>query len=213
MKKLILAALVLFSAQLSAQFVNNSIKLGYFNPPATEGGFIVGFEGGKYIDRNFSYGFSLDWFHTSFVDAVLVEEFNRIEGFPNYRLNELRAKTNIHSFPVMFNLTANFPVAPRVSTFITGGIGAEVLLIFSSNYQNPNDDDFEGAFDFNWRIGTGLSFAMGRRSNIFFELAYHNAEPSWTYEIKDDFSNHVRVFERAYDMSGMLARIGFRFYY
>lgn len=213
MKKLILAAFILFSTQLSAQFVNNSIKLGYFNPPATDGGFIIGFEGGKYIDRNFSYGFSLDWFHTSFVDAVLVEEFNRIDGFPNYRLNELRAKTNIHSFPVMFNLTANFPVAPRVSTFITGGIGAEVLLIFSSNYQNPNDDDFEGAFDFNWRIGTGLSFVMGRRSNFFFELAYHNAEPSWTYEINDNIDNRVRVFERSYDMSGMLARIGFRFYY
>lgn len=213
MRNIYLSILLLFSTQIFAQFANNSIKLGYFNPPATNGGFIVGFEGGRYIDRYFSYGFSLDWFHTNFVDAVLVEEFNRLDGFPNFRLNELRAKTNIHSFPVMFNLTANFPFAQRVSTFITGGIGAEVLLIFSSNYQNPNEDDFEGAFDFNWRIGTGLNFSMGRRSNIFFELAYHSAEPSWTYEIKDSPNSRVRVYERTYDMSGLLAIVGFRFYY
>jgi hypothetical protein len=213
MKKKLLFFIVFIPVSIFSQFHSNAIKFGYFEPAATSGGFIIGYEGGKYFDRNFSFGWSIDWFHKSFVDQKLVEEFNYMFGIANYTINELRAKTNLHSIPLMFKVTGCIPIAPRMKAFINGGLGAEVLLIFYSNYQNPNKDEFTGAFDFNWNVGTGIMFALGRNSDIFFEIAYHFSEPSWTYEMNDVNSSYTRIFERRYDMSGIMTRVGFRFYY
>ena len=95
---------------------------------------------------------------------------------------------------------------------VNGGIGAEVLIIHYRNFQNTDESELQGAFDFNWRLGLGLSFALGRSSEIFGELTYHSSAPSWEYEVQDN-NGIKRVFEREFDMSGMMARLGFRFYY
>lgn len=204
---------LIITIPIFSQYHSNAIKAGYYAPSATDGGFIIGYEGGRFVDRNFSFGWSIDWFHKNFVDQVLIQEFNSMYGIANYSVNELRATTNLHSIPLMFKMTGSIPVGPRAKAFITGGIGAEFLLIFYNNYQNPNEDEFTAAFDFNWTLGTGLMFALGRNSDIFFELSYHHSEPSWKYEIQDLDYNYTRIFERKYDMSGMMTRVGFRFYY
>ncbi len=87
------------------------------------------------------------------------------------------------------------------------------MLIFYRNYQNPNEDEFEGAFDFNWRLGMGIAFQIGRRSDLIAELAYHSSAPSWSYELDDPLVGRKRVFERVFDMSGLMARVGLKFYY
>ena len=113
----------------------------------------------------------------------------------------------------MFSITGNFPMTPLVKLYLTGSIGAEILLIFYRNFQNPNDDEFQSAFDFSWRLGAGTAYRIGHRSEFIFELNYHNSEPSWTYEVEDPSTNRVRTLERAFDMSGFMARAGFRFYF
>ena len=214
MKKLTLFILtLLLTGTISAQRRSSTIKLGNFSPGATESGFVIGYEGGKFIDRNFDIGWSIDWFHKDYVDQTLVSEFNQYYGFFESELNEVRAKTNLHSVPVLFNMRAKLPMSPRVSAYITGGIGVEGLLIFYRNYQNPNEDEFEGAFDFNWRLGMGIAFQIGRRSDLIAELAYHSSAPSWSYELDDPLVGRERVFERVFDMSGLMARVGFKFYY
>lgn len=213
MKKVLMFLFVFSSVIVFAQRNSSTIKLGNFSPGTTESGFVIGYEGGKYIDRNFDVGWSIDWFHKNYVDQSLVTEFNEYYGYFEYELNEVRAKTNLHSIPVLFNMKAKFPMAPRFSLFVTGGIGAEALLIFYRDYQNPNEDEFEGAFDFNWRLGMGLAFQIGRRSDLIAEIAYHSSSPSWTYEIDDPIVRNKRSLERVFDMSGVLARIGFKFYY
>lgn len=212
MKKLIMFFLMLTGIS-SAQWGTSSVKLGYFNPSATEGGFIIGFDAGQFVDRNFSWNVSLDWFHKNYIDKRLVAELDNYYTGTIGTINELRATTNIHDFPVMLNIIAKFPLTQRSQFYLTGGVGAEVLLISYRNFLYPEEDDFEAAFDFNWRVGFGASLAVGVRSEVFTEITYHNSNPGSTYEVESTEFYPARIFERSYDMSGVMARIGFRFYY
>jgi len=211
MKKLLLAALI-FSAfyDAYAQWGMAAIKLGYFTPSAADGGFIIGYEGGSYIDEGFNFGWSIDWFHKNYVDRQLAGEFNNEFGNIG-EINELRAKTNLHDFPLMINMTGKLRIGPLVKIFLTGGVGGEVLLINYRNFENPDQDKFQAAFDFNWRAGGGALYELGSRSEIFGELVYHFSQPSWEYELET--GGMKRTFERVYDMSGFMMRVGFRFYY
>jgi len=213
MKNVLLLMLVILTAEINAQRGTTAIKFGHFSPAASEGGFIIGYEGGRLLDRDLIFGWSIDWFHRNYVDKKVVNDFNQMYGGVGGSINELRAKTNIHDFPFMISLTGNFPVAPFTKVFLTGGIGAEVLLISYRNFQNPDQDEFKGAFDFNWRLGIGALYMIGRNADIFIEMDYHNSEPSWEYEVDDPNSNFNRTYERVFDMSGLMARLGFRFYY
>jgi hypothetical protein len=212
MKKIFLLIFVLIAGETFPQWGTSAIKLGHFNPAASEGGFIIGYEGGKNIDYGLNIGWSIDWFHKSYVDKNLVAEFNEVYGIAGGSVNELRAKTNLHDLPILITASARFPVSPFVNLLVNGGIGAEVLIIHYRNFQNTDESELQGAFDFNWRLGLGLSFDLGRRSEIFGELTYHSSMPSWEYEVEGDDGIN-RTFEREFDMSGMMARIGIRFYY
>jgi len=213
MQRILILMLIFTSSVILSQSRSSTVKLGNFSPSATENGFVVGYKGSKYVDRHFDIGWSIDWFHKNYVDQILVSEYNEYYGYFESELNEIRAKTNLHSIPVLFNMRAKFPMAPRVSAFITGGIGVEGLLIFYRSYINPDDDEFDAAFDFNWRLGMGIAFQLGRRSDIIAELTYHSSSPSYTYKIFDPHVGYERKLERVFDMSGLMARIGFKFYY
>lgn len=211
MKKIIMI-IVLLTTGIFAQWNTGAVKLGYFNPSATDGGFIIGFEGGKHIDKFLSWNWSLDWFHTNYVDKKLVYELDQYYPGTIGEVNELRATTNIHDFPVMVGLTTRFPMSNRSQFYLSGSIGAEMLLINYRNFQNPMDDAFDAAFDFNWQISVGAAYAIGPRSEFFGEVSYHESNPSWTYE-SDDYYYPAAVLERSYDMSGFMTRVGIRFFY
>lgn len=209
MKKLIIIS-IFFTSVSFAQLNSASIKLGYFNPTATNGGFIIGYEGGKIIDERLMFGWSIDWFHSSYVDKKLVSDFN--EAFGLGEINELRAKTNLHEFPVLLNFRGEFPMTPFTRFYATGGVGVEFLLINYRSFQNPDDDEFKAAFDFSWRLGVGVLHRIGSRSEVFAQIDYHASEPSWEYEVQD-IVRGKRIFERSFDMSGMMARVGLRFFF
>lgn len=212
MKKLLIFALILLPATISAQGKYASFKLGFFSPGATSTGFIIGYEGGKNIDEVFSYGYSADWFHKSYIDETLVNDFNNFYG-PTTTLNELRAKTNIHAIPLMVNITGGWYVADKTRAFVTGGAGLEVLLVYYQNYDNPNNDEFKAAYDFAWRLGGGVSYELGERSDGFLELDYHYSQPSWQFTVQDPNTNRTQTFERKFDMSGIMMRVGVRFFF
>jgi hypothetical protein len=213
MKRGILFLLLLTSVNIFAQRGNAAVKIGTFVPAASDAGLIVGFEGGRSVDPVFSYGWSIDWYHKNYVDKQLVSDFDRYYGVSGGSLNELRAETNLHDLPVMANMTVKFPVAPFTKVYITGGLGAEVLIINYNNFENPDEDDMHAAFDFNWRLGTGMIYEAGRFTDLLFELTYHSSQPSWEYEVEDHSRSYKRTFERSFDMSGLMARVGVKFYY
>lgn len=194
------------------QWNTGAVKLGYFNPSSTDGGFIIGIEGGQHFDKFMSWTWSIDWFNRNYVDKKLINELNQFYPGANGEINELRASTNIHDFPVMFGISARFPVSNRAQFYATGSLGAELLIINYRNFQNPTDDEFEAAFDFNWRVGVGAAFAISPHSEFFGEITYHESHPSWTYD-DDRFNYPNGVLERSYNMSGFMTRVGVRFYY
>jgi hypothetical protein len=195
-----------------SQWSTGAVKLGYFNPSAIEGGFIIGLEGGKHVDKFLSWNWSLDWFNRNYVDKKLVSELNYYYPGSFGERNELRASTNIHDFPLMLGLTGRFPFSNRSHFYAAGFVGAELLIINYRNFQDPLDDEFEAAFDFNWRVTLGAAFAMSPRSELFGEISYHRSHPSWTYK-DDKFDYPSAVLERSYNMSGFMSRVGIRFFY
>lgn len=212
MKKLTMFFIFVLPIIAVAQPHIGSVKVGMFDPGATSAGFIIGYEGGWNIDDNFFIGWSADWFNKNYVDQKLAAEFNDFYG-PNSTLNELRAKTNLHAIPLMGSVNGSWLIAPRTRAFVTGAAGVEILLIFYRNYENPSNDEFRGAYDFAWRLGGGVAYEIGRRSDAFVEIDYHYSQPSWEYNVTDSSTGKKKVFERKYDMSGILMRVGFRFYF
>ncbi len=213
MKKTVLFfILFIIPAVMFAQYNSAAIKLGYYSPDATDGGFILGYEGGKNIDEHLNIGWSIDWFNKNYTDKKLVDEFNQFNNL-NVEVNELRAKTNLHDIPVLFNVNAHFPAAPKVNVYGSLSFGAEVLLVFYRNYENPDDDELKGAIDFSWRFGFGGTYELGSRSELLAELAYHSSKPSWEYEVTDPVTGNTKTFERVYDMNGILLRVGVKYYF
>ena len=212
MKKFTCLILLIAPAMMTAQTHMGGIKFGVFDPSATNAGFIIGYEGGWAVDRNFSLGWNIDWFHKDYVDQNLVTQFNNFYGV-NGSLNELRASTNIHAIPLMATATFSWPIAPKSYAYFNGGLGIELLFLSYHNYDNPDNSDFRSAFDFAWQVGGGIGYEISPRSDIIFELAYHYSQPSWQYDGTDPVTGRTRIFEQAFDMSGLMLRTGFRFYF
>lgn len=209
MKKILYILLLLAVTGVYAQRNTTLIRLGAFSPGATETGFIIGYQGGRYIDEHFDIGYSIDWFHKSYTDQRLVKEFNN--SFPiQGELNELRAKTSLHQFPVLFNVVGSWPITPQLDAYISGGIGAELILVDYTKFDNVQESELKGAVDWSWRVSAGIIYPLGSRSDALIEVGYHSSEPSWEYEVG---TNPKKVFVRSYDMSGFLVRGGVRFYY
>jgi hypothetical protein len=109
-------------------------------------------------------------------------------------------------------MSARFPISNRSQFYVLGSLGAEMLIINYRNFQNPTNDEFETAFDFNWRVGVGAAFAISPRSEFFGEITYHESHPSWTYD-DEEYYYPSGVLERSYNMSGFMTRVGIRFFY
>jgi hypothetical protein len=212
MKKYYFLIVIFAPSLIFAQPHMGGIKFGVFDPSAANAGFIIGYEGGWAVDRNFSLGWNIDWFHKDYVDQNLVSQFNNFYGI-NGSLNQLRASTNVHAIPLMATATASWPVAPRTYAYFTGGLGFETLFISYHNYDNPGTNDFRSAFDVAWQFGGGVGYELGPRSDIIFELAYHYSQPSWNYEGTDPVTGRSTTFQQVFDMSGFMLRTGFRFYF
>jgi opacity protein-like surface antigen len=210
-KTLFILVFLLAAGSAFGQFRQSAIKLGYYNPSATDGGFLIGVETGKGIDEVLDVGFSLDWFHKEYVDKNFVNQLGQIYGDIDVQEYEVLASTTLNSFPIMLNVSAHIPIDQPVDLYLTGAIGGDCLLVWYRSFENPDSDELEFAFDFSWRLGAGASYALGSRSNVFFELDYHNSEPSWEYDT--ELNGVKKIIVREYDMSGIQAKLGLRFYY
>lgn len=212
MKK-VLFLLLIFATSLSAQRSWAALKIGFYNPSVTDGGLILGYHGGKKIDDKLDIGWSVDWFNKNYVDKTLAEQFGSFNDGINEEINELRAKTNLHDIPVLFNATATFDVNKQADVYANVGVGAEILLVFYRDYENPDEDELKTAFDFSWRLSFGGRYRLGYSSFIIAELSYHSSEPSWEFEVEDPETGAKKTFERVYDMSGIMLRTGIQYYF
>ncbi len=190
------------------------VRLGYYAPAVTDGGFIIGAQWVQEVDENFQMGFSLDWFNKNYTDQRLVNEYNKVnKGAGSFgSTNEVMAKTNLNLFPVQYGMYLNFPLERDIKIYATGSLGLDFLIINYRSYSNPSNDEMKAAVDFCWQIGVGVKYPLGRRSDVLAEISYHHSQPSWQYDVTDSDGNK-RVIERSYDLAGLMLRAGVRFYY
>lgn len=216
MRTLLIRVFIFFPFLVFAQN-SSTLKIGVFNPQVTEAGLIVGYENTRPIDERLEVGWSFDWYNKTYVDKKLVNEFNNNYPGEIGEVNELRAKTNMHIFPLLSAMRINFPIDHRTAVYLIGNLGLDFLLVYYRNFQKPDEDDWQLAADFAWRLGGGLRYKIGSRSDLFLELNYHKSEPSWEYEVKQQSgfgtTTSTKVFERSYDVSGIMARIGIKYFY
>lgn len=208
MKKIVVLFLILLSSAACLHAENMAaVKLGFQTPQATETGFLIGFETGRRIDEKLDVGFSLDWFQKEFEDKDYRNDLEgSIEGLDE-DVYKKASETTIYSFPIMGNVTFKFPLENKITINAHGGLGAEMLIADYNKYDEDNseiEEETEVAFGFNWRIALGASYELGSNSDIMAELGYHSSTPSF-----DDEDN----FTHEYDMSGIIGRVGIRFYF
>ncbi len=205
MRKYTLILAVLTALSLYGQQRMGAIKAGMFFPQAVKGGgFDLGFEYGMKIDTNLDVALSLDWFKKEFTDKDYIGAVEAIGGDLTGDQYRNVGKTTIYDFPVMVSVTAKFPINRSLKWFALGGLGAEMLYASLKAYEEGvgSYDEKVLAFDFNWRLGGGVMYNLGQRSEVFGELAYHYSKPSF-----EDDNNIVTE----YDMSGIMTRLGVRF--
>ena len=216
MKKMILVFLLATLTVSFAQSNAAAIKLGFFSPSAVDGtGFIIGYEGGKHIDEALDVCWSVDWFSKEWEDKDA--EGNAENNIPGLNGDTYKAisNTSINDIPVMFSITAKFPINNKTKWFLTGGLGAEILLASYHSYdetiggveEDKVTDEYEVAVDWNWRAGAGVLYNLGQRSELFGEVTFHYSLPSFSYDVNDI------PYEREYDMKGILGRVGVRYYF
>ncbi|PID28420.1 MAG: hypothetical protein CR982_04405 [Candidatus Cloacimonadota bacterium] len=208
MKKIIIFALLLISS-FSTLFADDyaALKLGFHFPDATDSGFIIGGEFGKQIDESLDVGVSFDWFQKEFSEYKKVMEENN--AGVSSEVKKKLSETTLYTFPFMAIFSGRFEIMNRLDINMIGALGMEMLMAdydISSEYAqiNPDlEDTTEWAFAFAWRVGVGASYRLGSRSDICAEIDYHSSKPS--VDLDDDL-------EREYNMSGIMGRIGIRFY-
>jgi hypothetical protein len=211
MKKYLFIAVAVMMFSLTGQQKIGAIKAGMMFPQACEGGFDLGIEYGLHIDTNLDVSLSLDWFKKEFEDKDAKGEYEEIPGLTADQLVKL-SETTIYDFPLMVAVTAKFPFTDKVKWFATGALGAEMLYASYNTFDGDEmDEKSELAFDFNWRLGGGAIYNLGQRSEVFGEIAYHYSKPSYEYE--DEIGGTEYTLEREYDMSGILSRVGVRFFF
>ena len=204
MKKIITMTILLVIMLVYSQGKIGAIKAGMFFPGACEGGFDLGIEYGLHIDTNLDVAVEIGWFKKDYDDKDVRDEYESIPGLTADELKIL-SETTIYDFPVMVMVTAKFPINFSYKWFATGGLGAEMLY---ASYNTIDDDtEHELAFDFNWRLGGGILYNLGERSELLAEIGYHYSKPSYEYEDSN------QTFKREYDMTGLLGRVGVRFFF
>ena len=208
MKKIVVFTLLIvssFTTLLAEDY--GAIKLGFHAPDATDTGFIIGLEAGREIDEALDVGLSFDWFQKEFTEYQKVSEANNAGIITE--VNKKLSETTLYSFPLMAVFTGRFEVQERLNIIANGALGLELLMAdydISSEFASISpdlEDETEWAFDFAWRVGAGVSYQLGSRSEISAELNYHSSKP--TTDLGDNL-------EREYDMSGVMGRIGLKFY-
>ncbi|NOR45819.1 MAG: outer membrane beta-barrel protein [Candidatus Delongbacteria bacterium] len=208
MKKITMLIVLLAIMSIYAQGKIGAIKAGLFKPGACDAGFDLGIEYGLHIDTNLDVAIEMGWFKKDYEDEDFEKEYENVPGLVGADMAQL-SETTIYDFPLMVLVTAKFPINFKYKWFATGGLGAEMLY---ASYNTFDDDTkHELAFDFNWRLGGGMIYNLGERSEVLMEVGYHYSKPSYEYE--DNISGTDVTFKREYDMSGILGRVGVRFFF
>jgi hypothetical protein len=148
-------------------------------------------------DENLGWAFEAQYFWRTYTQEYTTE--------PQTIVTEIENSTKM--LPVMGKIIYLSQIAPSLDIRISGGIGYAFLWNKEANYIEGQEESnsFSG---FAWEIGAGISIPISRAADFFGEINYFYSTPS-----RDAGKTVEGLPQRTeIDMSGLLFRVGVRFY-
>jgi hypothetical protein len=180
------------------------VEGGALFPKDTETGTIIGVTGGRMVDENLGWAFEAQYFWRTFTKEYTVSETG---GATQQETIVTEIENSTKMLPIMGKIIYLSQIAPSLDIRISGGIGYAFLWNTEANYVEgiEESNSFSG---FAWQLGAGISLPISRAADFFGEMVYFNSKPS-----RDAGTTQAGLPQRTeIDMSGLLLRIGVRFY-
>lgn len=202
---LLMLTLVLVAVPALAQNSLFQVKVGLYNPDATDTGFMFTGAVGTEIDQRVDVTLTGDFYRKTFedVERIRVEQdgADLIEVRPNF-------ESSVTMLPLMGHVRLKFPLGDKVQypilPYIQGGAGYVLAW-------HAWDDADTGESDTNFYHGFGLQFALGamypigEASRVNLELYYQVS----SLEREED--TELGLVRTELDMSGIGIRLGLQF--
>lgn len=204
-KKVILSVLVLSMLLCGSAFAQKLtyIKIGSFNPKATDGGLIISLGTSKEYDDKVELGVTLDFFTKERVDEIDSTYYDPDAGWDVTQKVTI-FDSDIIMIPLMANLTARFPIEFPIIPYVSGSIGYIMLWNKFNDYlEDDSGTKYYGGLG--WRIAGGGMYPLGAQSAIVAEIFYNGGTPSRSEDSAGNLPIRTEV-----DMSGLGFSFGIR---
>ncbi|MCI0495025.1 hypothetical protein L0Z72_08445 [candidate division KSB1 bacterium] len=175
-----------------------TLKAGYFDPSASQAGFIFGGGYAWKVDESVDVGIAVDYFrktHSEDSVQVLADE----------KLIITNAELTTNIIPIYGLINVKFPAGFKMDYFLSGGIGYEMLFRTEQTY-GPDASKKSRFYDgFKWILAAGINYRIGSRSSFIVEAFYDGTKVS--RDKKGETSGLARY---EVDLSGFGIRAGIR---
>lgn len=180
-------------------------QAGFLFPSNAKTGFIGGIQAGRMVDNAIGYGIELDVYRKKYVEDRRIALGTQGGAEVDSTIREV--DNTVIMLPLLFKLNYSHSLNQKLTIGLSGGIGYEVLWN-SVNKPSEGIDDTKFYHGFAWMIGGKVSTPLSKASNIFFEINYHNSEPSRS----EDKTPEGADIRKSINMSGIMLRLGIRIF-
>ena len=199
-----LILILFFSTCVFSQHTIFEAEGGALFPQDTETGTIIGLTAGRMADENLGWAFEAQYFWRTFTKEYTVSESG---GATQEATIVTEIENSTKMLPIMGKIIYLSQIAPSLDIRVSGGIGYAFLWNTEANYV-INVEESKSYSGFAWQLGAGLSLPISRAADFFGEMIYFSSKPS-----RDAGTTQAGLPQRTeIDMSGLLLRIGVRFY-
>ena len=169
----------IYAQRYGTRYGMTSIKLGYFGPKDSKGGFIIGGMIGSAVDEAVDVGVGVDLFRGGNKKEVVTgsEKVAGIEEEASY----LDSESSVTLVPVTAEINVKIPATYDLFYTVGGGVGYEFLWTGEREFDSlGKSTESKSRFyhGFHWRINGGILYRLGSRSSLILEAFYDGAELS-----------------------------------
>ncbi len=196
MKKItLLLMLICVSTSAFAMDKTFSFGVGFLSPKDAESSVFWTLNRGFKFDEKISLDISIGFFHKTITDKSLLE--TKTNETNTSTVSKVESKNTFSYVPIMGNALITFPINDSCAfvPYAKGGIGYGSLF---TSIKKENIDEYKTYVGFNWQLGGGVSYKLGKKSKLFAEIFYNSVTLSSDEETLENYTIVEEV-----DMSGM----------
>ncbi len=177
MKKALLLPLmlILFISFGFGKAPYTEFKVGYFDPEASDAGYLFGLNMGRMIDESLSWSFEFNYFQRTYKRVTTIDELRLPSGSAvEEKALELEYTTRI--IPVLLKLNWEHPLGYQSPFYLraSGGLGWQMVWDKENNFVTGEHQTrfFHG---FGWQAAAGVGIGISSSANFFVDLFYNSS--------------------------------------